>query len=62
MTQPSLPKRFLLPMALVAMCVLSVAPIRTTRWVSWFGGLTSVVIAPIRHPAGDLARYGLEGK
>lgn len=57
MTQPSLPKRFLLPMALVAMCVLSVAPIRTTRWVSWFGGLTSVAIAPVRHPAGDLARY-----
>jgi cell shape-determining protein MreC len=57
MTQQSLPRRLLLPVTLVAMFVLTVAPLRVTGWVSWFGGLARVTIAPIEAPLFSIAQF-----
>ncbi|MCB9846555.1 MAG: hypothetical protein H6811_11300 [Phycisphaeraceae bacterium] len=43
--------------SIAAALVLSVAPIRYTAWVGWFGDLATRLIAPISHPVLQLVRW-----
>ena len=47
----------MLPLVLAALFVLCVAPLRVTGWVSWFGGLARVTIAPIEAPLYAIAQF-----
>jgi len=58
-THQSLP-RTLLPVSIGVMCVLAFTPVRFSNalfFVEWAGQLTRIVIAPVREPGLDMARY-----
>lgn len=42
--------RWSMPITIITLFVLALAPIRFTNWANWFAAQTQVIISPIAHP------------